>query len=127
MAFEQALANAARETRIRLLVLFGSRARGAVHAHSDWDFGYIGDDQPDEDLLRDRLMQILGTDRIDLVDLSKASALLRFKVAAEGNPIFEDTTGLFQQLQIQSASFWCDIEPVLRRTYAQILERVKAA
>jgi hypothetical protein len=98
-----------------------------VHPHSDWDFSYIGDGRFDVDLLRDRFMQILGTDRIDLVDLSKASALLRFQVAAEGTPIFECAPGLFQQFQIEAATFWCDIEPVLRRTYAQILEKVKAA
>ncbi len=127
MAFEQALAEAAQGTGIRLLVLFGSRARGAVHAHSDWDFGYLGEGQPDEDLLRDRLMRILATDRIDLVELSRASALLRFQVAAGGNPILEATPGLFQQFQIEAATFWCDIEPVLRHTYAQILEKVKSA
>ena len=127
MAFEQALAEAAKGTGIKLLILFGSRARGTVHPHSDWDFGYIAEGQADEDLLRDRLMRILGTDRIDLVDLPKASALLRFQVAAEGTPILESAPGLFEQLQIEIASFWCDIEPVLRHTYARILEKVKAA
>ena len=127
MAFEQALAAAAHGTGIRLLVLFGSRARGAVHPHSDWDFGYLGDGQADEELLRDRLMRVLETDQVDVVELSGASALLRFQVAAEGTPIFETAPGLFRQFQIQAVSFWCDVEPVLRPAYAQILAKVKAA
>lgn len=128
MASEQALAESAKGTGIKLLVLFGSRARGDVHPNSDWDFGYVGEGgQADEDLLRDRLMTILATDRIDLVDLSRASALLRFQVGAAGKAILEITPGLFQQFQIETAVFWCDIEPVLRHAYAQILEKVKAA
>jgi predicted nucleotidyltransferase len=66
-----ALAEAAKGAGIKPLVLFGSRARGEVHAHSDWDFGYVGEDRCDVEHLLDRFMQILATDRIDLVDLAK--------------------------------------------------------
>ena len=124
---DRALAEAADGTGIKLLVLFGSRVRGEVHAHSDWDFGYLGEGGCDVGLLGDRFMQILRTDRIDLVDLSRASALLRFQVASKGKAILEGVPGAFQQFQIEATTFWCDIEPVLRRTYAEILERVKAA
>lgn len=127
MLFEQALAETARGTSTKLLVLFGSRARDEVHAHSDWDFGYLGEDRFDEELLRAGFMEILGTDKIDLVDLSMASALLRFRVAAEGKCVFESTPGRYQRFQIEAATFWCDIESVLRHAYAQILEKVKAA
>lgn len=127
MVFERALAEAAEGTGITLLVLFGSRVRGEVHAHSDWDFGYIGDGQSDMELVQDSFMRILGTERIDLVDLSRASALLRFQVGSEGRVILESVPGLFQQFQIETAVFWCDIEPVLRRAYGKILEKVKAA
>jgi len=127
MVFEQALAEAAQATSTKLLVLFGSRARDEVHVHSDWDFGYLGEVQCDGGQLRARLMEILGTDSIDLVDLSRASALLRFQVAAKGKPVFESAPCLYQKFQIEAATFWCDIEPVLGRVYAQILEEVKAA
>ncbi len=119
MPSPQQLAEAAAGTR--LLVLFGSRARQAEHPHSDWDFAYLAQAQTDEELVRERLMAILGTDRIDLVDLDRASALLRFRISAEGKPVHESAPGVFQQFQIEAATFWCDIEPVLRRTYARIL------
>jgi hypothetical protein len=53
--------------------------------------------------------------------------LLRIQVAVEGTPLFEDDTGVFQAFQIDAASFWCDVEPVLRVAYGQILDGVQAA
>ena len=127
MVPEQALAQSARQAGLRLLVLFGSRVLGQVHGQSDWDFGYLAGGTLDEELLRERLMEILGTDLVDLVDLSKASALLRIQVAVGGKPVFEDETGIFQTFQIDAASFWCDVEPVLCAAYRQILDGLQAA
>ena len=126
MVPEQALAQSAQQAGLWLLVLFGSRVLGHVHSQSDWDFGYLASTTLDEELLRERFTGILGTDLVDLVDLSKASALLRIQVAVEGTPLFEDT-GVFQAFQIDAASFWCDVEPVLRVAYGQILDGVQAA
>jgi len=127
MVPEQALAQSARQAGLGLLVLFGSRVLGQVHGQSDWDFGYLAGGTLDEELLRERLMEILGTELVDLVDLSKASALLRIQVAVGGKPVFEDETGIFQTFQIDAASFWCDVEPVLRAAYRQILDGLQAA
>jgi predicted nucleotidyltransferase len=127
MVPEQELAQAAQQAGLRLLVLFGSRVSGHVHRHSDWDFGYLAGKTLDEELLRERLMAILRTDLVDLVDLSKASALLRIQVAVHGRPVFEEDTSVFQEFQIDAASFWCDVEPVLRVAYGQILDGVRAA
>lgn len=104
-----------------LLVLFGSRARGEARADSDWDLGYLGDERfdPLEFLLP--LVATLGTERVDLVDLGKAGALLRFRAARDGRPIFEEHPGRFVEFQLQAASFWCDVEPVLCRAYANLL------
>jgi len=127
MVPEQALAQSARQAGLRLLVLFGSRVLGHVHSQSDWDFGYLANGPLAKELLRERLMEILGTDLVDLVDLSEASALMRIQVAVDGRPVFEDDTGAFQTFQIDAASFWCDVEPVLRAAYGQILNDVRAA
>ena len=71
MVSEQALAQSARQAGLRLLVLFGSRVLGQVHGQSGWDFGYLASGTLDEESLRERLIGILGTDLVDLVDLSK--------------------------------------------------------
>lgn len=71
---------------VDLLVLFGSRARGEERADSDWDLAYRvargGNESFDPDGLLADLVRVLGSDRIDLVDLSRGSALLRFRIAA---------------------------------------------
>jgi predicted nucleotidyltransferase len=124
---DEALGEAARGTGIRLLVLFGSRARGKVHQHSDWDLGYLAGEGVDIDLLRARLAQALATDAIDLVNLARGSALLRMRIAAEGKALFESEAGLFLRFQDEVTRFWCDVEPVLRLAYAGILEEARPA
>src|SRR3972149_1487614 len=57
---------------LELLVLFGSRARGDAHAASDWDFGYLATPTADITGLLAALVEIAGTDRVDLVDLDPA-------------------------------------------------------
>jgi|GEM_PF-4503599 hypothetical protein len=94
MVPERALAQSARQAGLRLLVLFGSRVLGNIHGQSDWDFGYLASGTLDEELLRERLMGILGTDLVDLVDLSKSSALLRIQVAVNGKPVFEAASAM---------------------------------
>jgi predicted nucleotidyltransferase len=71
---------------VDLLVLFGSRARGEERSDSDWDLAYRvaqgTSESFDPDALLADLVGALGSDRIDLVDLSHGSALLRFRIAA---------------------------------------------
>jgi len=112
---------------VKLLVLFGSRVRGQVHPHSDWDFGYLAGEHSDVDLFRERLVQAVGTESIDLVNLACSSSLLRMRVAAEGEALFESEPGLFKGFQAEAARFWCDVEPVLSRAYTQILGRARCA
>src|SRR5690242_17156326 len=80
---------------LELLVLFGSRARGDSHSRSDWDFGYLAAQGFDPAEFLARLVLLLGTDRIDLVDLKRTNGILRFRVAAEGQALFESRPGTF--------------------------------
>ncbi|HEY8209634.1 MAG TPA: nucleotidyltransferase domain-containing protein [Myxococcaceae bacterium] len=121
---EACRAIAAGHEGLELLVLFGSRARGEARQDSDWDFGYLADERFDPLDLLPPLVTALGTDRIDLVDLRKAGALLRFRAVRDGRPIFEARPGRFQELQLEAADFWCDVEPVLRRAYDALLSEL---
>lgn len=106
---------------LRALVLHGSRARNQAAPHSDWDFGYLADDNTDVAMLHTRITEILGTDAVDLVDLSTASALLRFRAARDGVALFELEPGSFLEFRETATRFWCDVEPVLRKAYADVL------
>jgi predicted nucleotidyltransferase len=107
---------------LELLVLFGSRARGESHPGSDWDFGYLGTAELDPDALLARLVLLLGTDRIDLVNLERTNGLLRFRVASEGQTLFESNDGAFERFAFEAISFWCDMGPIIRQGYEEILQ-----
>jgi predicted nucleotidyltransferase len=117
----QAVVELARKTPgLELLLLFGSRARGDSHPGSDWDFGYLAGPELDPYDLLARLALLLGTDWIDLVNLNRTNGILRFRVAAEGKPLFESRDESFEDFWFEAVSFWCDMEPVFRRAYSAI-------
>jgi predicted nucleotidyltransferase len=107
---------------LRLLVLHGSRGRGEAHARSDWDFAYEADATFDPDGLLASLADLLKADRIDLVDLDRAGALLRHRVARDGVLIFEHTPGRFEGFRLDAIRTWCDLAPVLEPLYERVLE-----
>ena len=118
----QQVTDLARESRgLELLVLFGSRARGESHPGSDWDFGYLATRDFDPDALLARLALLLEIDRIDLVNLERTNGLLRFRVASEGKTLFESNDGVFERFAFEAISFWCDMGPIIRQGYEEIL------
>lgn len=115
---------AGRHEGLALLVLFGSRARGDAREDSDWDFGYLADARFDPDGLVVDLVSTTGCDLIDLVNLDRAGALLRFRAASDGVSIYEAQAGRFDDFRLEAIAFWCDAEPVLRRAYEGLLEEL---
>lgn len=108
-----------------MLLLFGSRARGEESSRSDWDLGYLADATMDVDALLAALVTALGTDRVDLVDLSRTSGLLRFRAARDGVTVFESSPGLADRFRLEAATFWCDAEHVLRQGYEEVLAELR--
>jgi len=111
---------------LKLLVLFGSQARGEAHPGSDWDFGYLAGPAFDPDDFLARLVLRLKTDRIDLVNLGRTNGLLRYRAAAEGQPLFEARSGEFERFWFEAVSFWCDMRPILERGYEGILQDLRS-
>lgn len=112
---------AARYQGLRLLVLFGSRARGEATARSDWDLGYRGDASLDREGLLADVVAAAGTEAIDLVDLDRASGLVRFRAARDAIIVFEATDGTFAQFWFDAVSYWCDMGPIIRAGYDDLL------
>jgi predicted nucleotidyltransferase len=107
---------------LRLLVLHGSRARGNHHPRSDWDFGMLADDGTDPATVLDALTQVLGTDSVDLVELRRASALLRYRAARDGVLLLEQPAGEFVNFKIEASQYWCDVGPVVRAAQDAVLK-----
>src|SRR4051812_12303401 len=105
---------------LELLVLFGSRARGDSHSRSDWDFGYLATREFDPADFLARLVLLLRIDRIDLVDLNRTNGILRFRVAAEGQTLFESRPGTFDDFWLEVVPFWWDMGPIIREAYEDI-------
>lgn len=109
---------------LHLLVLHGSRARGEAHAGSDWDFAYRAGAAFDPDDLLAHLADTLKADRIDLVNLDRAGALLRYRSARDGVVCWEATPGEFERFWIDAVGTWCDLGPVLEPAYARVLDAI---
>jgi predicted nucleotidyltransferase len=107
---------------LNLLLLHGSRARGDAHAQSDWDFGYVADDRLDPEALRADLVRALGSEHVDLVDLDRASAQLRFRAARDGRVVYSLDSRQYPRFWHKAVTFWCEAGPVLRRGYADLLD-----
>lgn len=108
---------------VRLLVLHGSQARGDHHPGSDRDFGVLADADTEVDLadVWAALTEILRTDSVDVVDLRRASALLRYRAARDGIPVLERPAGEFVRFQLEAVQFWCDAGPVIQAAPQAVL------
>jgi predicted nucleotidyltransferase len=72
-----------------LIISFGSRINGRTNTNSDYDFGVLGNTiltLEERTSIAYHLSKELNIneDKIDLVDLSNASPLLKFEVAKKG-------------------------------------------
>jgi predicted nucleotidyltransferase len=113
-----------RHPAMSLMVLLGSRAGGTAHSASDWDVGVLAEGELDLATLAADLMDVWRTDDVDVVDLARASAVLRRDAAAQGVLLWEQEPGAFMDFAVEATIFWCDVEPVLRRAHADVLRSV---
>lgn len=119
------VARLARETPgLRLLVLYGSRARGDTHGGSDWDLGYLADPAFDPEGFRVEVTHHLRTDEVDLVDLERAGGVLRYQVASDARVLFAADPDVFPDFWFRAVSFWCDMQPILQAGHRDVLDRV---
>ena len=84
-----------KEPDLRLVILFGSAAAGQMHKRSDIDLAFLFDRPVDILDLTNRVIRLLHTDNIDIVDLKKANPLLRFSAVRNGKLLYEKEPGTF--------------------------------
>jgi uncharacterized protein len=111
---------------LRLLVLFGSLARGRARSESDIDVAVQCDGPADLDALYLAMAPRFGTDRLDLIDIRRAGPILAMAVARTGRPLFEREPGAFREFQSLASRRYCDTEKLRharRRAIRAFLER----
>lgn len=114
------------DPHLRLLVLYGSRARGDARVDSDWDFGYLADAGFDGEAWLVDLVRELETEHVDLVNLDRASGQLRYRAAADARVLYERSPRTFSRFWFEAVSFWCDMQDVIRAEYEAHLKKLSA-
>ncbi len=92
----------------QLVVLFGSMATAATHRRSDIDIAVLSAHSVDMVTLTARMMRLLATDRVDVVDLRRVSPILAMAVARGGKPLFERSPGIFNTFCSRAARMYAD-------------------
>lgn len=83
------------EEGLQLILLFGSAGAGRMHQKSDIDLGFLFDRPMPVLSITNRVLRLLHTDRVDVVDLRHASPLLKYASVEKGRPIYERSPGVF--------------------------------
>lgn len=99
---------AALNGQVELGVLFGSLATGKTHAESDIDIAVWPHDGTDLNRLAGELMAAVGSDRVDVADLRRASGTLSQIVATRGRVLYEATPGRFAEFAALAERRWQD-------------------
>ncbi len=107
---------------LELVVLFGSLAVGRLHKESDIDVGFLFDRSADVMDLVNRVTRMLGSDNVDVVDLRRASPLLRYAAAQKGIALYEREPGSFIRFYSLSYRMYVDTKK-LRQARARAIER----
>ncbi|XWK91234.1 MAG: nucleotidyltransferase domain-containing protein [Phormidium sp.] len=124
---------------LKLLVLFGSRARGNNQVDSDWDFAVLYDEKLFKSSQKDswgwlKIQSILSKifdlseDEIDVVDLQQCSPWLAHCIARDGKLLFEKEAGEFEQFRqtaLKSAAELKEYRQTVREKVRSALQRWK--
>lgn len=111
---------------IKLAVLFGSHARGTAHRRSDVDIGVLLDPYDPGGFWEIDLAagEVVGGP-VDLVDLFKAPALLRFEVTRDGELVFERDEHSWVDFKAQAMIDWWDWAPTARMIHRITAEKLR--
>jgi len=129
------LAQALKDDRsVRLAWLHGSRARGTARPESDIDVAVLLDDDhaANPTAIKDSIWRLAGalgrevpSDRLDLVLLNDAPALLRHRVVRDGVLLFARSEPERVRFVLRTIREYQDLEPRLREHTRHRVRRLK--
>jgi predicted nucleotidyltransferase len=108
----------------RLVVLFGSVARGTPFAWSDADVGVLGGTWLERLKLGAALGASIGREA-HVVDLERAPEALRQEIARQGLLVREAVPGTWSDYRAQSFVRWFDLAPLRRRCAEGVRRRLR--
>jgi len=113
---------------LSLVLLFGSRATGKIHARSDFDVAYLSEkplDLMDEARMLCDLMPIFRSDKIDLVNKKKPPPLLMKRVFDSHQVLFCADKARYFNYQMYALRRYIEAKPLLDLRSDYLRYRVK--
>ncbi len=114
---------------IDLMILFGSRATGKMHAQSDTDIALFSKSTR----LRDEHVRLYGEmedllhEEIDVTILDlETDPVLLLEIYQKGKCLYESEPGLFFEQKIRAFKIFEDTEPLRRFRDQALAQRIKA-
>ena len=107
---------------LRLVLLFGSAVSGKMHKKSDIDLAFLFDKPVDMLTLTNRVIRLLHTNNVDVVDLKRASPLLKFSAVKSGMLLYEREAGMFHEFYSLAFRIYVDTKK-LRDAQAQTIQQ----
>lgn len=93
---------------LQLVLLFGSAASGKTHKQSDIDLAFLFDTPADILTITNKVISFLHTDNVDVVDLRRASPLLKFSIMKNSILIYEREPGIFNEFYSLASRMYID-------------------
>ncbi|GAN35373.1 MAG: nucleotidyltransferase domain-containing protein [Candidatus Brocadia sp. AMX2] len=106
---------------LRLVLLFGSAVSGKIHKKSDIDLAFLFDKPVDILTLTNRVIRLLHTDNVDVIDLKRASPLLKFSAVKSGMLLYEREPGMFNEFYSLAFRMYVDTKK-LRDAQAKAIQ-----
>lgn len=103
--------------------LFGSLARHGKGNDVDLAL-WMGDEEERPFALRDKLTDFLGSQRLDIVDLRRASNTLRFEVISSGNLLYAADNEARLDFELETVRIYHDREIPRRRQEERLRYRL---
>ncbi|MDB9510084.1 nucleotidyltransferase domain-containing protein [Kamptonema animale CS-326] len=122
---------------LKMLVLFGSRARGDTHAKSDWDFAALFDEELRKIHVANntwKLLEVpqiigevfnLNSDQIDVVELNNCSHIITHFVAKDGKLIYEKEPGEFERFCQKALKSEIEIKAIRKSLRQKVEENLQ--
>jgi len=116
----------AKANDLRLVILFGSRAGGAIHKESDIDIGVL----PDKNLTFEQEINLSAeffnvSNKIDLTNLRKAPPLLMKKAIDNCIVLYEKHPTDFSIFEIRALNYYKEAQPLFMMHFEAVKNFVK--
>src|SRR3989338_7556168 len=112
---------------LRLVLLFGSQVRRQTHKESDIDVAYLSKKSLDFDqecYLNYEFTNIFQHDRVDTVDIKKASPLLMYAVFDHPRILFQIDSNIFSQYRAYAFKKYVEAKPIFEEKSRRLQDYV---